>query len=172
MNTPAAPLQLARSFACGSMQVELWYTPITDRGHATGRADGDPFRDRIEIRMINRGLPGGTAFDFQSPQPLQFFFSILRKLEDGSLVDLTSPQIDAHHTGRPQPRKMTFTQADETLTDRTSYFGFATIVPDDALVPGEYLVRMAGFEMARLGGGVCKFEPIELPLIIHTRPLG
>ena len=66
---------------------------------------------------------------------------------------------------------MTFAHAGETLTDRTSYFGFATIVPDDELVPGEYLVQIAGFEMARTGGSVCRFEPIDLPLVVHDRPL-
>lgn len=165
------PQTLARSFDCGAMHVEVWYTPVTDRPNATGRTEGDPYRDRIEIRLTNRGLPPGTTFDYQTPKPLQFFFSVLRKLEDGKLLDLTSPQIDIPHTGRPEPQKMTFTQAGETLIDRTSYFAFSTIVPDDEIVPGEYLVRIAGFEMARVGANVCRFEPLELPLVIHQKPL-
>ncbi|UQA63190.1 hypothetical protein [Polyangium aurulentum] len=166
MTTLPVPLQLARGFDCGSVHVELAYTPVTDRAHVTGRADGGPFRDRFEIRLTNRGLPDGMVFDYQSPTPLQFFFSVVRKLKDGSLLDVTSPQIDAHHTGRPQPRKMSFARADETLTDRISYFAFATIVPDEELVRGEYLVRISGFEILHVGGSACRFEPIELPLTI------
>jgi hypothetical protein len=166
MKTLPVVLQLARGFDCGSVHVELAYTPVTDPAHVSGRADGDPFRDRFEIRLTNRGLPEGTVFDYQSPKPLQFFFSVVRKLKDGSLLDVTAPQIDAHHTGRPQPRKMSFARAGETLTDRISYFAFSTIVPSAELVRGEYLVRLSSFEMLRVGGSACRFEPIELPLSI------
>jgi hypothetical protein len=166
MNTPPSQLQLARACDCGLVRVELAYSPVTDPAHASGRADGDPFRDRFELRLLDRGVPAGTAFEFQSPQPLQFFFSVLRKREDGSLLDLTAPQIDAHHTGRPQPRRMSFMRAGETLTDRISFFALSTIVPDGELVPGEYLVRIAGFEVVRVGSSACGFAPIELPLTI------
>lgn len=172
MTTPPS-LQLARGFDCGLVRVELAYTPVTDPAHASGRADGDPFRDRFEIRLLDRGLPVGTAFDYQSPQPLQFFFSVLRKLADGSLLDLTAPQIDAHHTGRPQPWQMSFARAGETLTDRISFFALSTIVPDEALVPGEYLVRISSFEVLRVGAGAYTFAPIELPLtMIDPGPEG
>lgn len=166
MKTIPAPLQLAHGFECGSVRVELAYTPLTDTAHVSGRTDGDAFRDRFELRLSNRGLAAGAEFEYQSPQPLQFFFSVARKLEDGSLRDVTAPQIDARHTGQPQPRKMSFARAGETLTDRISYFALSTIVPDDELVPGEYLVRLSGFEVLRVGGEACKFEPIELPLTI------
>lgn len=166
MTTLPAPLQFARRTDCGLVRVELYYTPVTDPAHASGRADGHPFRDRFEIRLINRGLPEGAAFDYQSPQPLQFFFSVKRKLAGGSLLDVTSPQIDAHHTGHPQPQKKSFARAGETLTDRISYFALATIVPDDEIVPGEYLVRISSFEVLRVSDSPCQFEPIELPLTI------
>lgn len=167
MTTLPVPLQVARGFDCGAVHVELAYSPITDQVHVSGRTDDDPFRDRFEFRLTDRGLPAGTVFDYQSPQPLQFFFSVLRKRADGSLLDVTEPQIDAHHTGRPKPRKMSFTRAGETLTDRISYFAFSTIVPDKEIVRGEYLVRISGFELLRVGPGACRFEPIELPLIIQ-----
>ena len=161
-------LQLVRSFDCGSIHVELAYTPVTDAAHVSGRADGDEsYRDRFEIRLTNRGLPEGTTFDYQPPKPLQFFFSVVRKLKDGSLLDVTAPQIDIPHTGKPRLRKKSFARADETLTDQISYFAFATIVPEKELVPGEYLVRISGFEMLRVGGNVCRFEPIELPLTVN-----
>ncbi len=166
MTTLPVPLQLARSFDCGSVHVELAYTPVSDRPHVTGRTDEDPYRDRFEFRLTNRGLPEGMVFDYLSPKPLQFFFSLVRKLEDGSLLDVTRPQVDARHSGEPRFRQMSFAQAGETLTDRISFFAFATIVPDAELVQGEYLVRIAGFEMLRVGGSACRFEPIELPLTI------
>lgn len=166
MKTLPAPLQFARGTDCGPVRVELYYTPVTDPAHASGRADGNPFRDRFEIRLIDRGLPEGAAFDYLSPQPLQFFFSVRRKLAGGALLDVTSPQIDAHHTGHPRPQRRSFARAGETLIDRISYFALATIVPDDEIVPGEYLVRLASFEVVRAGDSSCKFGPIELPLII------
>lgn len=166
MTTLPAPLQFVRGTDCGPVRVELHYTPVTDPAHASGRADGHPFRDRFELRLIDRGLAEGASFDYQSPQPLQFFFSVLRKLADGSLLDLTSPQIDAHHTGYPQPQKKSFARAGETLIDRISYFALATIVPDDEIVPGEYLVRISSFEIVRVADKRCEFEAIELPLTI------
>lgn len=166
MTTAPAPLQLAHGFDCGPVRVDLAYTPVTDPAHVSGRADGDPFRDRFEIRLTSRSLPDGATFDYQSPQPLQFFFSVLRRLADGSLLDVTAPQIDAHHTGQPRSRTHSFARADEPLFDRISYFALATIVPDDELVPGEYVVRIAGFDMLRVGASACRFEPIELPLTI------
>ncbi|WAS94159.1 hypothetical protein [Nannocystis punicea] len=170
MKTLPAPLQFVRGTDCGPVRVELYYTPVTDPAHASGRADGHPFRDRFEIRLIHRGLPEGATFDYQSPQPLQFFFSVKRKLAGGSLLDVTSPQIDAHHTGFPQPQKKSFTRAGETLTDRISYFALATIVPDDEIVPGEYLVGISRFVVLRVGDSSCEFEPIELPLTILNPP--
>ena len=166
MNTPATPLQLAHGFDCGPVRVELAYTTVTDPAHVSGRADGDPFRDRFEVRLSNRGLPVGSVFDYQSPQPLQFFFSVLRKLDDGSLLNLTAPQIDAQHTGRPQPRKLSFPRAGGALTDRISYFALATIVPHEELVPGKYLVRIRAFDILNIGRRACRCEPIELPLTI------
>lgn len=166
MTTAPPPLLLAHGFDCGPVRVDLAYTPVTDPAHVSGRADGDPFRDRFEIRLTSRSLPDGATFNYQSPQPLQFFFSVLRRLEDGSLLDVTAPQIDAHHTGRPRPRKMSFARAGETLTDRISYFALATIVPDEELVPGEYLVRIASFELLRTDDGAWQFVPVELPLTI------
>ncbi len=166
MKSPPDPLQLAHGFDCGPVRVELAYVPVTDLDHVSGRAEGDPFRDRFEVRLTNQSLPPGTDIDYQSPQPLQFFFSVLRKLKDGQLRDVTAPQIDAHHTGQPTPRKMSFARAGETLTDRISYFAFATIVPEDELVPGEYLVRIARFEVLHVGRDACVFEPLELPLTI------
>lgn len=159
-------LQIARAFDCNTVHVELAYVPVTDLGYVSGRAEGDPFRDRFEIRLINLGLPEGTLFDYQSPQPLPCFFSVLRRLEDGSLLDVTSPQIDVPHIGRPAPQKKSFVRTGETLTDRISYFAISTIVPDGELIPGNYLVRVSGFEMIRTGRGTCGFEPIELPLTI------
>ncbi len=166
MKTLPAPLQIVRDLDCGPVRASLAYTPVTDPAHVSGRADGDAFRDRFEIRLSNRGLPANTAFDYLSPQPLQFFFSLLRRRADGSLQDVTAPQIDAHHTGQPRPRTHSFARADEPLFDRISYFALATIVPDDELVPGEYVVRIAGFDMLRVGASACRFEPIELPLTI------
>lgn len=170
MTHPSAPLQVVRGVDWGSVRVELAYTPVTDQAHVSGRASGDPFRDRFEIRLTNRGLPAGTTLDYQSPQPLQFFFSVLRKRPDGSLHDVTSPQIDAHHTGQPRPQKVSFSSTGEMFTDRISYFALATIVPDDEITLGEYLVRISAFELARLGPSACKFEPIELPLTIQYDP--
>jgi len=166
MTTLPVPLEVARSVDCGSVFVELAYTPVTDTAHFSGRAQGDPFRDRIELRMTNRGLPEGAAFDYLSPDPLHVFFSVVRKLKNGSLLDVTSPQIDPRHTGKPTPQKMSFARAGETLTDRISYFAFATIVPDEERVRGEYLVRISGFEIVRVGVRACRFEPIELPLTV------
>lgn len=166
MHTLPAPLKLAREFDRGPVHVELLYTPLTDPAHVSGRADGDPFRDRFELRLSDRGLPDGAVVEYQSPQPLQFFFSLLRRLADGSLLDLTAPQIDAHHTGHPRPRTLSFARAGEPVIDRISYFALATIVPDEQVVPGEYLVRITSFELLRIGADGHKFEPIELPLTI------
>jgi hypothetical protein len=166
MTTPAISLQLAHGFDCGPVHVELAYTAVTDPAHVSGRADGDPFRDRFEIRLSNRGLPVGTVVDYQSPQPLQFFFSVLRKLENGSLLDLTAAQLGPLHTGRPELRKLSFPRAGEAVTERISYFALATIVPAEELVPGEYLVRIRGFEILKIGNRTCRCDPIELPLTI------
>ena len=81
MTTLPAPLQVVRSIDCGPVHVEVAYVPATDPDHVSGDADGDPYRDRIEIRLTDRGLPEGAVFEFQSPQPLQYFFTILRKVQ-------------------------------------------------------------------------------------------
>lgn len=166
MPKPPVPLRLAHAFDCGPIRVELAYTPVTVPDHVSGRTDEDPFRDRFEIRLVNRGLAAGAAFEYQTPQPLQFFFSVLRVRKDGSLVDLTVPQIDAHHTGRPQLRSRSFTRGGEALIDRISFFALATIVPDAQIVPGDYVVRISGFEILRVGSDVYGFEPVALPLTI------
>lgn len=166
MTTLPVPLKIAHAFDCGPVRVELAYTPVTVPDHVSGRTDEDPFRDRFELRLTNRGLPAGAVFEYQSPQPLQFFFSVLRRRADGSLVDLTAPQIDAHHTGRPQPRTRSFARAGEALIDRISYFALATIVPDAEIVPGDYVVRISGFVILRVGGDAYGFEPVALPLRI------
>src|SRR5690606_14595190 len=99
------------------------------------------------------------------------FFSVKRKLAGGSLVDLTSPQIDAHHTGYPQPQQRSFTRVGEAQADKISYFALATIVPDDEIVPGEYVVGISSFEVLRIGDAAYKFEAVELPLtIVDTGP--
>ncbi len=164
------PLVSVRSLTCAALHLEFLYTPVTDVAHVSGRTDDDPFRDRFEIRLTDAGLPAGTSFDYLTPQPLQFFFSVLRKHPDGSLVDLTAPQIDAHHTGQPQVRTFQFASTGAPQTDLISYFALATIVPDDAILPGEYIVRIARFEVVRVGQSTATFEPIELPLTILAGP--
>ena len=165
-----APLQRVRDFTCGAVHIQLLYTPVTEPDHVSGRTDGDPFRDRFEFRLSSRGLPDGATVVYQTPQPLQFFFSVLRRLEDGRLRDLTAPQIGPRHTGQPQPRTLRFAGSGESVVDRISYFALATIVPDQEIVPGEYLVRISGFEVLRVGSSAFRFEPLELPLTIIDPP--
>lgn len=164
------PLQRARDFDCGAVHVQLSYTPVTEPAHVSGRTDDDPFRDRFELRLSNRGLPDGATFVYQTPQPLQFFFSVLRRLRDGGLRDVTVPQLGARHTGVPQPRTMSFAASGEPLIDRISFFALATIMPDHEILPGEYLVRLSSFELLTVGSSAYRFEPLELPLTIIDPP--
>lgn len=169
METPAE-LVVARRFECGSMRVEIAHTPVTDRAHIDGTAEGDPFRDRIEITLTDPSAAHGAAVAYQSPQPLQFFFSVLRRLEDGALVDLTDPQIDAHHTGAPEPQTRAFEGLERRIVDRVSYFALPTIAPLGAFVPGDYVLRLKGWEIARTRDGACRMEPIDLPLTLLPDP--
>lgn len=156
------------TFVCGPVRVTIAHTAVTDTDHIFGDADGDSFRDRLELRLERMTLPVGKPFRYAPPSPLQFFFTVLRKNKDGSLRDVTASQIDPRHTGRPGSRELSFAQPDETLTDPISYFALATIMPRAEIVPGEYVVRIRGYDMITVDGTAYPSEPVEMPLTVRS----
>ena len=170
-------LVVAESVKCGPVAVAVLYRPETDMPHVTNAPVPDVYRDRIEVRVTNGAPPGARRVEYQSPTPPLFYYTVFRVEErhtsegpEEVLVDITEPQIDIPHTGTPEPATIDFSAVGDVHVDRLSYKMIPSITPETGLRPGRYLLRLAAFDVATVGGAICRIGPVDMPITVRAEP--
>jgi len=127
----------------------------------------DPFAFRVAFELVNQSGPAGLSVQYQTPQPLYYFFKFGRVDRDGHVTDLTQSQIGGMHLGEPQKRELRFNAKGDAAYDRVSYQALASIVPPAALIPGRYRLGLAPFAILTLDGKECMSNIPPMPIELY-----